>query len=243
MNSKYLCLGALAIGGVYLYYRLFSETKKKTSNNLQQGIIYLVDGNIDHLFTLKDLVSPCAGAFDKPFELCKMIGQVPENVHIKIVICTYGGAMTNCEKILKKLKSHPAGYTAYIKNECYSAGAVIALGAKEIVMKKDSCLGKIDPQVTGTNSSYPAIIYDDLPENCIDSHTIAQVRICSQVLHQMEQLLDIIFGDNIAVRTKVREQMVYSNFPHSKTFDIAGCKEMGLSIREPNNDELPLFED
>ncbi|QKF94575.1 peptidase S49 serine-peptidase [Fadolivirus algeromassiliense] len=242
MHSKYLYIGG-AVVGLYLFSKLFGSKKKPTLADLDPSIIYLVDEKLDHVFSLKDLVAPKINAFDKPFEVCKKIDAVPKDQHIKLILCTNGGALSSCEKILKKLKSHPAGYTAYIKNECFSAGTILALGAKEIVMKSDSYLGKIDPQIaSSSDGTYPAIIYHNLPENCITDHTIANVRISKQVLNYTEEILDIIFGKENSVRNRVKETMIYSDLPHSKTFDVKSCNDMGLSIREPTQDELKLFD-
>ena len=154
-------------------------------------------------------------------------------------------ALPICEKILKKLMKHPAGYTAYIRNECFSAGTIIALGAREIVMTEDSYLGKIDPQIVqGTlDGSYPAIVYSSLEEKYITSTNIKDYKISQQVLNYTESLLEPIFKDNVTLKNIIRDEMIYSNFPHNKTFDFEACKKMGLNNRSPNPDELPLFND
>ena len=73
------------------------------------------------------------GAFDKPFPVVNLLDQIPLDKIVNIVLTTRGGAATSCEKILKNLKKRPLGYNAYIRQECYSAGAIIALGAREIL--------------------------------------------------------------------------------------------------------------
>lgn len=240
--NKYFYVGG-AFLGLYLFTKLFTPKKKQTLAEIDRTIIYLVDEKLDHIFSLKDLITPKVDAFDKPFEVCKKIDAIEKDKHIKLILCTKGGALSSLEKILKKLKSHPGGYTAYIKYECFSAGAMLALGAKEIVMKPDSYLGKIDPQIDAGSGAFPAIVYHKLPENCITDHTIANVRITQQVLQYTEQILDIIFGEGDSeVRTKVRDNMIYSDLPHNKTFDVQSCKGMGLNIREPTSEELVLFD-
>lgn len=236
-----LAVLAGAGGGVYLYSKLFGTSKKQPTHVPTDGILYLVDGKLDHLFSISDLISPTADAFDKPFEFCKYIDLVPKDQHIKLVICTRGGSLTSLEKILKKLKKHQADYTAYIKNECFSAGAMIALGAKEIVMNDDSFLGKIDPQVASMSDSYSAIDYYDLEKEHIGSDNIQKVRVCNQLINYTNDLLDMIFGTNLELKESVMQKMVFSPYPHSKTFDFANCKDMGLSVRSPTEDEMKLF--
>ena len=231
LTPKTIYIGT-GIVALFVGYKLIKPKPKQVPVQ-QPAVIYLIDQNSDQLFSLMTLIAPVPAAFDKPIDLCNRIDKIPADQHIKVVLRTNGGALTSCEKILKKLKSHPGGYTAYIKSECFSAGTIIALGAKEIVMKNDSYLGKIDPQISSTFGSYPAIVYHQLPENCITDRTIEKMRVCEQVLNYMEQILSIIFVDDCDVKAKVREHMVYSNLPHNKTFDMEACKSFGLSVREP----------
>ena len=227
-------------GGGYFYRRFFDKDKKTYSQDLKNGILYMVD-NLDHLFSVSDLISPTANAFDQPFKLCEYIDQVPQDIHIKLVLCTQGGALSSLEKILKRLRKHSAGYTAYIKYECFSAGAMLALGAKEIVMSETSYLGKIDPQVSSLTDSYPAIIYYKLDPKYITGENIDKVRVSEQVINYMNEILDMIFNEKEHVKENVKEQMVFSNFPHNKTFDYEACQQMGLQVRRPKPDEMALL--
>lgn len=226
---------------MFVYKILFQ--KKRKEKETPKNIIYLVDQNIDHLFSIMDIISPKADAFDTPFQLCRKISQVPADMHIKVIIQTHGGSLTNCEKILKKLLKHPGGYTAYIKNECFSAGTIIALGAKEIIMTDDSYLGKIDPQIVKNSmgESYPAIVYSSIDEKYITGDNITDYKVSQQVLNYTETLLELIFKDNHNLKNIVRNEMIYSNFPHSKTFDFETCQKMGLNVRNPVLDETTLF--
>jgi hypothetical protein len=240
-----LSIGALFIASK-LALKYYWPAAKVTPFDPKNGIIYLCDQNVDHLTSLKDFITPQADAFDKPFELCNNISQIDENTHIKIVIFTKGGALTSCEKILKCLKAHKAGYTAYIKHESFSAGALIALGAKEIVMKANSYLGKIDPQIAmGSGGSiFPAVLYNDLDDKYITDHTIMNVKLSQSYINYTKILLEIACpktDENKEIISNIQKQMIFSDFPHSKTFNITECKEMGLNIREPIDSELFLF--
>lgn len=238
----YVLTGLVGVtSGMYIYSKLFGTSKKQHVHLPTTGILYLVDGKLDHLFSVSDLISPTADAFDKPFEFCKYIDLVPKDQHIKLVICTKGGALSSLEKILKKLKKHPAGYTAYIKNECFSAGAMIALGAKEIVMNDDSYLGKVDVQIASMTESYSVIDYYNLDEKYITGDNIQKVKSCEQLINYTNDILTLIFGDNEQLKDNVRKQMIFSKYPHSKTFDYTDCQNMGLTVRRHTEDELNLF--
>ena len=141
MSFYYYAVPVAIIGGYFLMKR------KKTIPPLPlSDTIYMIDQNLDHLTSIFDIISPKANAFDQPYNVCNHIEDIPEDTTIKVVLSTNGGSLMNCEKILKKLLKHKGGHIAYIQKECFSAGTIIALGAKEIVMNNDSYLGKIDPQ-------------------------------------------------------------------------------------------------
>jgi hypothetical protein len=224
-----------------LFYRKFFGTQKTTyTQDPKNGILYMID-KLDHLFSVSDLISPSADAFDKPFELCDYIDKIPKDKHIKLIICTKGGTLSSLEKILKRLMKHSAGYTTYIKYECFSAGAMLALGAKEIVMSDNSYLGKIDPQISNLTDAYPAIIYHKLDPRYITGDNIDKVIISEYVLNYLNELLNMIFVDKKHIKEKVEEQMVFSHVPHNKTFDFEACQQMGLPVRKPTQEEMMLL--
>lgn len=242
-----LALVATALTGLWTMVRNGKREKANNNKKTSDGIIRLADSNIDHLFSLFDLIKPNPDAFDKPFEVCKLITQVPEDVVIKLIISTKGGAIVNCEKILRQLKKRKSGYIAYIKYECFSAGTIIALGAKEIVMNDDSFLGKIDPQI-GAES---AIIYYHLDEKYVTARNIAKVRTCTYLLNHVNDMLNFIFDqqndnggddDNEKLKQTIQKEMIYSELPHFKTFDFGTCKKFGLPVRAPTQEESKFFQ-
>jgi hypothetical protein len=230
--------------GVYITWKvtssLMGKPQVKRKSDHQNGIIYMID-TVDHLTSIKDVFSPTANAFDQPFYVSELIQKVPKNVHIKLVICTRGGDLTNCEKILNQLQKHPAGYTAYIKNECFSAGTILALGAKEIIMTEDSYLGKIDPQISIGTSYYSAVIFNALKDEHITDRNIYLVKRSAQAINQIENLLQgLPYSDE--TRQRIREHMIYSEYPHNKSFSLKECQNIGLNIRQPTNVEKSILD-
>lgn len=213
----------------------------KVKTDITNGVIVLIDRDMDTKFNVQSLANPIYNAFDKPYETCLLIDKVDSNVPIKLILATKGGEVINCEKIVKKLKQHPAGYSAYIAGECYSAGAVLALGAKEIVMGQNSYLGKIDPQ----KGSSEMINYIEIHNNpdLFKNHDkyayeIVEAQHC---MNHMEQILSLLFGDNENMIMCIRDNFIYSKFPHYKLFDFEECKALGLPVREPQEDELDFI--
>jgi len=232
---------------IIVSYRLYSwinktnhDVKHKDSSNVKDGIIYLLDESIDHKFSLVDLITPKTDAFDKPQKICNMIKHVNKDTEIKLVINTSGGSLFSCHKILDKLLNHTSGYIAYIKNESMSAGTIIALGAKEIVMDDDSYLGKIDPQMSVGTNVFASINYYDLETykdgKYLTSENINIYRHSVESLNYLEnELLKKLIKDSSLLES-IKKYMVYSKLPHSKKFNFDECKNIGLPVRRPNND-------
>jgi len=235
---SYTIIAATLVGLYGVYY--LSKNKKQPVKAPKPNTIEMID-NIDHMWSVFDLISPKPNAFDKPQMICNQIKAIPQDIPIKLVLQTNGGGLSACEKILKQLKKHPAGYIAYIKRECFSAGTILALGAKEIVMIEDSYLGKIDPQVSSITTSYSVILYANLEDKYVTDKNIDKVRQSKQVLNHMDLLLDLIFTDP-EVKTKVTNKMIYSELPHYKTFDMQECLDIGLNVRKPTIEEVGYFQ-
>jgi len=214
-----------------------------SASQIHPNAIFMIDSDIDHSKSvIAELFSSKTDAFSRPSIICNYIDSIPEDETIKIVINTSGGALCHLEKILKKLLKHKAGYIVYIKNECYSAGAMLALGAKEIVMNNDSYLGKIDPQKGSLLGSAQSIIYTTLEEEYIDSKNIYEVQSARYVLNYTHRLLDMI---PFAADSKqlVLKNLLDSELPHEALFSASECKEMNLPIREPKLEEQCYFSD
>jgi len=198
------------------------------------------DNNNIYLVDSKEI-----GAFENPDEICNQIDTIAKDEIIKVILRTDGGELFSCEKILKKLKNHRGEYIAYIKNECFSSGTIIALGAREIVMTEDSYLGKIDPQMQSKKESeyyIPAIVYHALDEKYITNKNIILVRICEQMLNYIDLLLDnYIFKDNEKLKKVIRDELIYSKYPHHRTYDFETCLKMGLNVRRPKEEECSFF--
>lgn len=208
---------------------------------VNSNTIYLVDSDIDGSESVfKQLVTSRKDAFSRPSIVCKLIESVPKDEEINIVINTKGGALVNCEKILKKLLKHNGGYKVYIRNECYSAGAIIALGAKEIIMNDDSYIGKIDPQNGGEQGQL--IIHATLDDKYIGPENAYKVKEARYVLTYMDNIISLIYNDDCNVKKQVMKHMVYSELPHEALFDYDFCKDtIGLSTRKPVDNENCYF--
>lgn len=232
-------------------FSLFGNSK--TTDCKAEATFYMVDSDPDASGSLLNaIIRSKNDAFDKPSILCELIDKVPKEVRIKIILNTNGGRASHCEKILRKLLKHPAGYTAYVRKECYSAGTFIALGAREIVMTGDSYLGKCDIQLGDEQMQ----IYEKLEDKYITADNIYKVKLAKYLRNYDDQLLDLIFQDKLRLaqdeETKadiakskklVTEHLIDSELPHIKIYDNVSCQEMLLPVREPTEEETKFFTD
>ncbi len=238
----YFGIGLLTSFTFYKSVKYLFGSKSSNKIDTNPNTIYLIDSDIDgsdSVFT--QLVTSKKDAFSRPSIVCQLIENVPEDEEINIVINTKGGALVNCEKILKKLLKHKGGYKVYIRNECYSAGAIIALGAKEIIMNDDSYIGKIDPQNGGSKEAQ-LIIHSILEDKYIGPENIYKVIEAKYVLNYMDTILNLIYDNDPNIKEQVMEHMVYSKLPHEALFDYDSCDvTIGLNVRRPSDDENDYF--
>lgn len=218
---------------------MFKRLPKKDVAVKEDDVIYMVDENLfGSTSVLTAIVKTKHDAFSNIATLHEIVDKYPQDKEIKIVLNTAGGELTACEKIMKKLQKHPAGYVVYIRNECFSAGTLIALGAREIIMTDDSYLGKVDPQ----QGSKQLIIYTTIPEKYISSHNIYDITNAKYVLNYLEKLLKLIIPDD-EHRALINKHMVYSELPHETTFDKHDCSDiLKLKVRGPTATEMAYFD-
>jgi hypothetical protein len=244
--KRALSIGILMCGGIYLAYRHKPNfdhfmMRRKIKNEPSKGILYFIDSNTDSEFT-KCWSVVDKDYFENPIIFCHLIRQVPADVQIKLIISTNGGNLDGCSRIITELKSHEAGYIVYISNESYSAGTLLALGAKEIVMDKHSYLSKIDSQITYNGHRYPSISFCSIDEKHIDASNIEkykQSKFCNNfTLDVVNKALSEMSLDSLDI---IMENLFYSQTLHCKRFNYDECRKMNLPVRLPNPTEKCFF--
>lgn len=231
---------------ILIFGYLFFKIRKFKNQNVVKMLFpeytfVLKDGDVDRTKSLLSSVTFADdGAFSKSSEFCELIENVPESEVIHLVIHTNGGDGVHCERMLRKLKKHQSGYIAYVKSPCYSAGSMIALGAKEIVFYKDSSLGKIDPQI----GKDQAMVYYTADKRFKSHSNIHKFEQAQYLFNYEMELLDILFPNNSTqkiVRENVIENMLLSKLPHFKAFGLEECRQMGLPARYARENEYIYF--
>ena len=249
MSTHALIAGtSISLIGVWGTWKAFTSKPRQIDED-DQYTVYIVDDDKEGSSVLSQLVTSSNGALSKPRAFCEVLDRIPDDKVLRVVINTDGGALSNCEKILKRLAKRKNGYVAYIRETAYSAGALIALGAKEIVMNSDSYIGKIDPQ-SGETKRRQLSIWAKMPEEYVDASNKYAVTEAQFVINYTERLLEYVQkstgldeADQAKLMNKIREHLLWSELPHEALFNVEFCrKEIGLQVREPTPAEAPLFE-
>ncbi len=216
------------------------EMIERKDDAIDPSTIFLIDGDIDGSRSLlKMVIKDEDSAFSHPSEVVGLIRKIPDHQTIRLVVNTKGGDLVNIEKILRVLLKHPTGYVVYVKSECYSAGALLTLGAKEIVMTDNSFLGKIDPQTTDHQQCTVYAVLDDIHVGAKNAY---QVKASRYVLNYIDRILrSLNLREDILDRMK--EKLLWSELPHEASFDRSECADMGLNVRPPSEDEEVYFRD
>lgn len=190
--------------------------------------------------------------FEQVEKICHQISKIPKSIMIKLVLETNGKKFTNCERILRKLLDHNAGYRVYVKNRCSSPNAILVFGAKEIVMSHKSYLGKIDPQIklNKWKKPIPIIEFFDVQlaptsNNMYDieiaTKYFLEAKLAKQYSQYLSYLFNLIYKDDQTMKNRIKDFFIYSCLPHCKLFNYEECKEIGLPVRSSSLDEEEYY--
>ena len=179
-----------------------------------------------------------------------------ENIHglnkergLDLILHTPGGDLSATEQIIKYLKSCFHGdIRAIIPQMAMSAGSMIAVSCKSVIMGKQSSLGPFDPQLNGVpcqsaiREFYKAV--DDVSKNpaslglwqaILSKLNPTFLTLCAQADELAEELTEKILEDkDINKAAKIRIKDVFaknkSSKTHSRHIDRDKCREAGLDV-------------
>ena len=179
-----------------------------------------------------------------------------ENIHgldksrgLDLILHTPGGDLAATEQIIKYLKSCFHGdLRAIIPQMAMSAGSMIAVSCKSVIMGKQSSLGPFDPQLNGVpcqsalREFYKAV--EDVSKNpaslglwqaILSKLNPTFLTLCAQADELAEELTEKILEDKeIKPQIKQRIKNTFAKNEESKThsrhFDRDKCKEAGLDV-------------
>ena len=194
----------------------------------------------------------------------KDINAFMETVHkldrtkgLDLILHTPGGDISATEQIIKYLRSMFNGdVRAIIPQMAMSAGSMVAVSCKSIMMGKQSCLGPFDPQINNLPCQSVLKEFDravnDVSRNpaslglwqtIISKLNPTFLTLCQQADELSKNLADDILSYS-AYSDEVRENIkkVFVNNDdskvHSRHIDIQRCKEVGLNIEDLEADSV-----
>jgi hypothetical protein len=181
---------------------------------------------------------------------------------LDLILHTPGGDIAATEHIINYLHSIFNGnIRAIIPQMAMSAGSMISVSCKEIVMGKQSCLGPFDPQFNGVACQSVLKEFEKAKDDirtCPESLGLWQVIIsqynptfilaCEQAIELADELADkILKRSEYSDETKDNIKRIFNNNTESKThsrhFSKEKARDAGLNIvdLEDNNEFQDLI--
>lgn len=250
---------------MYSWSELLNESQKHISESDPNGIQYLVQRKNEFLKELSGKTGRNTILYFSSFlhkasnEASindKDINALMENIHkldktkgLDLILHTPGGDLAATEQIINYLKATFHGdIRAIIPQMAMSAGSMIAVSCRSVVMGKQSCLGPFDPQLNGVPCQsvirefrqavedverHPASL--GLWQTIISKLNPTFLALCEQADKLSEELTETILSDkDIDATTKSKIKKVFTKNSESKThsrhFDREKCKSTGLDV-------------
>lgn len=252
---------------MYSWSTLLNESQKQiTPKNPNAGVAYLLGKKTEFIQRLSEITNRNTILYFSAFmhkpknpEIIindKDINALMENVHrldkekgLDIILHTPGGDLAATEQIIYYLKSYfNSDIRAIVPQMAMSAGSLIAVSCKSIIMGRQSCIGPFDPQQNGVPCQsvlreFKKAIADveqrpaslGLWQTIISKLNPTFITLCEQADELSEELTEKILSDKGLDRSKKEKiKKVFSKNDHSKThsrhIDRTQCKKAGLSI-------------
>jgi len=175
---------------------------------------------------------------------------------VDLILHTPGGDISATEKIINYLHSiFHNDIRAIVPQMAMSAGSMIAVSCKEIMMGKQSCLGPFDPQIGGVACQSVLKEFEKAKEDVRSNpHALGLWQVifskynptflvtCEQAVELSNELADEILSKTIADNTKRKGILKTFNYNdttkvHSRHISKDKCKSVGLNIVDMENDQ------
>lgn len=175
---------------------------------------------------------------------------------VDLILHTPGGEIAATEKIINYLHSIFQGnIRAIVPQMAMSAGSLVAVSCKEIMMGKQSCLGPFDPQIGGIACQSVLKEFEKAKEDIKNNpHALGLWQVifskynptflvtCEQAIELSDDLADDILSKTISEkgkRKKILDAFNNNNTTkvHSRHISKEKCKEVGLTIIDMEDDQ------
>ena len=185
------------------------------------------------------------------------VHKLPKNKGVDIILHTPGGDIAATEKIIEYLHSvFSSNIRAIIPQMAMSAGSMISISCKEIIMGKQSCLGPFDPQLNGVPCQSVIKEFqkakDDVRNNphslglwqvIMSKYNPTFLLSCEQAIALSQELSYNILQKSGIEREKVSEIMRTfgdngESKIHARHISREKCREAGLNIVDLEDDQI-----
>lgn len=158
-----------------------------------------------------------------------------------LMLCTDGGSITSSDAMVRVLREYPHS-TSIVPYKAYSAGSLLALSTRHLLMGPYALLSPFDPQLdlrlaNNKPQSFSSRLLMELdPATHPEMETLAHLtQLDAQIYHQDNMLTTTqILSDKYppSVIQEVKEHLCTGDYPHSKPFHRNDLQKMGLEIGE-----------
>lgn len=249
---------------------IFSNFNKRLGN---ERISYLVKEKKQYLdeisrCTGRNVITYYSGWMQKPTAadvsindkdinaFMEAVYKLDKSKGVDLILHTPGGDIAATEKIIDYLHSIFKGdIRAIVPQMAMSAGSMIAVSCKEIIMGKQSCLGPFDPQIGGVACQSVLKEFEKAKEDIKQNpHALGLWQVmfakynptflvtCEQAIELSDDLADEILSKTFSDKTKRKEILkAFNNNTttkvHSRHISKEKCKSVGLNIIDMEDDQ------
>lgn len=251
----------------------WSEIFNKFSNTKEENkITFLVEEKKKYLdeiskCTGRNVISYYSGWLQKPTAsdvsindkdmnaFMEAVYKLDKSKGVDLILHTPGGDISATEKIINYLHSiFNNDIRAIVPQMAMSAGSMIAVSCREIMLGKQSCLGPFDPQIGGVACQSVLKEFEKAKEDIKSNpHALGLWQVifskynptflvtCEQAIELSNDLADNILSKTISEKGKRKEIMkAFNNNDatkvHSRHISKEQCKAVGLNIIDMEED-------
>lgn len=252
----------------------WSEIFNKFSNTKEENkITFLVEEKKKYLdeiskCTGRNVISYYSGWLQKPTAsdvsindkdmnaFMEAVYKLDKSKGVDLILHTPGGDISATEKIINYLHSiFNNDIRAIVPQMAMSAGSMIAVSCRKIMLGKQSCLGPFDPQIGGVACQSVLKEFEKAKEDIKSNpHALGLWQVifskynptflvtCEQAIELSNDLADNILSKTISEKGKRKEIMkAFNNNDatkvHSRHISKEQCKAVGLNIIDMEEDQ------
>jgi len=185
----------------------------------------------------------------------EVVHRLDKTKGLDLILHTPGGEIAATEQIINYLHSCFDDITVIIPQMAMSAGSIISVSCKEIIMGKQSCLGPFDPQLGGVACQSVLREFEnaktELQQNpaalglwqvIISKYPPTFLYSCAQAVALTDELADKIL-EKVVVEPEKRDSIKKAfndnseSKIHSRHFSKAKLQKLGLNVKNLEDDQ------